>query len=237
MAKVEHFIDFLISNGHFQDVATGTTTIEISNSSTVLVPHVVSTSLRYHLVKIYEDHCKAFDYKSLSLYSLLRVLDQCKFSQRRQIAGLDNYTDDGLEVFRILGRVLDKIGLNNEEKKQLKHSLSLAVADLKGLFRSHVSKEESTCPSHCRKFALSNPADKDLIPECDHQHNEVCKDCENVFQCLDDFYDYNVAIVKDETAKEELLYRCSYVHHGVDEAHLTMCLHTRHKKRNTRSYG
>ena len=45
-------------------------TIEISNGSTVLVPHVVSTSLRYHLVKIYEDHCKAFDYKPLSTKAL-----------------------------------------------------------------------------------------------------------------------------------------------------------------------
>ena len=183
--------------------ATGTTTTEISNGSTVLVPHVVSTSFRYHLVKIYEDHCRAFDYKPLSTSSLLRVLDQCKFSQ---ITGLDNYTGDGLEGFRILEGVLDKIGLNNEEKKPLEHSLSLAVAYLKGLFRSHVSKEESTCPSHCRKFARVNPVDKDLISECDHQHNEVCKDCENVFQCLDDFYNYVVAEVKDETTKEELFY-------------------------------
>ena len=83
MAKAEHFIDFLISSGYFQDVDTGTTTVEISNGSTVLVPHVVSTSLRYHLVKIHKDHCKAFDYKPLSTSSLLRVLDQCKFSQRR----------------------------------------------------------------------------------------------------------------------------------------------------------
>ena len=109
------------------------------------------------------------------------MLDQRKFSQR-QITGLDNFTGDGLEGFRILEGLLDNVGLNNEEKKQLKHSLSLAVAYLKGLFRSHVSKGDSTCPSHCRKFALSNPPDKDLVSECDHQHNEVCKDCENVFQ-------------------------------------------------------
>ena len=103
--------------------------------------------------------------------------------------------------------VLDKTGLNNEEKKQLKHSLSMAVAYLKGLFRSHVSTEESKCPSHCRKFALRNPTDKDLVSaECDHQHDEVCSDCENVFQCLDDFHDYVVNKVKDETVKEELLY-------------------------------
>ena len=63
MAKAEHFIDFLISNGYFQDVATGTTTIDLSNGSAVVIRHIVSASLKYHLVKIYEDHCKAFDYK------------------------------------------------------------------------------------------------------------------------------------------------------------------------------
>ena len=175
-----------------------------------------------------------------STSSLLRVLDQCKFSQRRQIIGLDKYTGDGIEGFRILECVLDKIGLNYEEKKQLKHSLSLAVAYLKGLFRSHVSTEESKCPSHCRKFALSNPADKDLVSECDHQHDEVCSDCENVFQCLDDFHDYVANKVKDETVKEELRYdikvAAMYIM-GLDEAHLTGCSYPRHKKRNTRSYG
>ena len=50
MAKAEHFIDFLISNGYFQDVATGTTTIDLSNGSAVVIPHIVSTSLKYHLV-------------------------------------------------------------------------------------------------------------------------------------------------------------------------------------------
>ena len=79
--------------------------------------HVVSTSLTYHLVKIYENHYQSLDYKPLSTSSLLRVLEQCKFSQRRQITGLDNYTGDGMEGFQILESVLDKIGIDVEEQK------------------------------------------------------------------------------------------------------------------------
>ena len=84
--------------------------------------------------------------------------------------------------------------------------MSSALAYVKGSFRSHVSKEESTCPSHCRKFAPSNPLHKDLVSVCDHNHDDICNDCENVFQCLNEFHDHISNKIKDETVKEELLY-------------------------------
>ena len=119
MAKVEHFIDFLLSNSYLQNVASGTTTIEIGNGSAMIVPHVVSTSLKYHLIKIYESHCQSLCYEALSTSSLLRVLEECKFSQTKQITGLDNYTGDGLEGFRILNGLVDKLEVNVDEKKRL----------------------------------------------------------------------------------------------------------------------
>ena len=146
--------------------------MKISTGGTAVVPHIVSTSLRYHLMKINENHCQSLDYKPLSTSSLLRVLEQCKFSQRRQITGLDNYTGDEEEGFRILETVLDKIRLDVEERK-------------------------------CLKIALNNPLSKDLVSVCDHNHDDICNDCENIFQCLDEFHDHISNKIKDETVKEE----------------------------------
>ena len=66
MGKAEHFLDFLINGGYLQDVASGTATVTLSNGTMIVVPHVISTSLNYHLVKIYENHCESYAYKPLS---------------------------------------------------------------------------------------------------------------------------------------------------------------------------
>ena len=162
----------------------------LDNGTSIVVPQVISTSLNYHLVKVYENHCESCAYKPLSTSSLLRILDQCKFSQRKQLTGIDNYTGDGIEGFKILEKLLSKMNLDGNEKKSLECSRKAAPAYLKGAYRSHVPEKESTCPPHCRMFALSNPKDEDLMHVCDHDHSALCNECENVFYCLDNYHTY-----------------------------------------------
>ena len=82
-------------------------------------------------------------------------MKSCKSAQRKALHGVDNYTADGLEAFDTLSKVLEKTGGSKAEIDQIKKSLKAAVTYLKGDFKVHI-KEESTCPIHCRKFALSN---------------------------------------------------------------------------------
>ena len=66
MSKVEHFIDFFIHNGYFQDVvAYGTTKLKL-DSGEFIVPHVVRTSIKLHLIKLYNSHCTSIGYTPLS---------------------------------------------------------------------------------------------------------------------------------------------------------------------------
>ena len=55
-------------------------------------------------------------------------------------------------------------------------------------------------------FALSNPKDEDLMHVCDHDHSDLCIECENVFQCLNNYDSYITGRTKDRMAKDELLY-------------------------------
>ena len=45
MSKVEHFIDFLIHNGYFQDVAYGTTKLKLDSGQEIIIPHIIRTSI------------------------------------------------------------------------------------------------------------------------------------------------------------------------------------------------
>lgn len=50
---------------------------------------------------------------------------------------------------------------------------------LKDSDRLHVSTS-SRCPDHCSTFALSDPSEPEFSEECDHSHDLVCNDCENL---------------------------------------------------------
>ena len=189
MAQAEHFLDFILSNGFLQDVAYGTTKLQLHSGEMIEIPHVVRTSLKTHIVSVYLKYCeKHYSENPLSSSLLLRIFENCKASQRKQLTGIDNYTADGIEGFRLLDALLEKINDTAENKERLRSSKKAALVYLKGDYKSHVSQLESQIPTHCRIHSLSNPKVADLKSECSHSHNDVCQECENVFQCLDSFY-------------------------------------------------
>ena len=51
---------------------------------------------------------------------------------------------------------------------------------LKDSYRLHVSTS-SRCPDHCT-FALSDPPEPEFSEECDHSHDLVCNDCEDLYR-------------------------------------------------------
>ena len=69
-------------------------------------------------------------------------------------------------------------------------------------------KEESSCPTHCRKFSLSNKEGRSTYfrDDCSHQHIEICQECENVFLCLEAFKELITGSGLDSETKDELVY-------------------------------
>ena len=68
---------------------------------------------------------------------------------------MDDYTADGLEVFDALSKLLEKTGGSKAEIDKIEKLLKAVVTYLKGDFKVHINKER-TCPTYCRKLALSN---------------------------------------------------------------------------------
>ena len=69
-----------------------------------------------NIVRVYTNHCESLGYDSLSTSSLLRILDHCKTSGRRQMSGIDNYTADGLEGFKLLDKLIDSVHASPKRK-------------------------------------------------------------------------------------------------------------------------
>ena len=231
MPKIEHFIDFLIHNGYFQDVVYFTTKLKLDSGEEFIVPHVVRTS-----INLYNSHCTSIGYPSLSQRSLYRVLDDCKASQRKALSGIDNYTAGGYEGFQTI-EILEKLSLANDIKQVFKSSLKNAPMYLKGNYRLHVQNQESLCPTHCRIFALSNPKVKETKSSCKHDHSETCDDCQNVFFSLQSIIDLIKENVQDAIMKEELLYEAKVAISYILEwmRHIIRGVHTQETKVNVLS--
>ncbi|CAH3132859.1 unnamed protein product [Pocillopora meandrina] len=60
---------------------------------------------------------------------------------------------------------------------------------LKTNYRVHRNPEETLCPDHCRKFALSDEQDPDFQEKCSHQHTENCNECQNLRNVQDEVED------------------------------------------------
>ena len=237
MSKVEHFIDFLIHNGYFQDVAYGTTKLKLDSGEEFIVPYVVRTSIKLHLIKLYNSHCTSIGYAPLSQRSLYRVLDDCKASQRKALSGTDNYTADGYEGFQTTEIILEKFSLANGINQVIKSFLKNALMYLKGNYQLHVPNQESLCPTHCRTFALSNPKVKKTKSSCKHDHSETLDDCKNVFFSLQSIIDLIDENVQDDVMKKELLYEAKVATSYILEwmKHIIHGVHTQETKVNVLS--
>ena len=80
---------------------------------------------------------------------------------------------------------------------------------LKTDYRVHCTEESSPCKDHCRKFALSDPVEKDFREECDHGHHLRCYTCEDLKDVMNDIKQQileSSASMYSKEYQEDLLY-------------------------------
>ena len=78
------------------------------------------------------------------------------------ICGLKNIAAEGVASFEWLLGILEELnqaGADKRRVRELAKRLNDGKRYLKTEFKVNCSAEESECPDHCRKFALSDPVD------------------------------------------------------------------------------
>ena len=96
---------------------------------------------------------------------------------------MDNISADGLCGVEKLENVIRKLGERGKSSEWVTGVINFLMAFksyLKDSYRLHVSTS-SRCPDHCSTFALSDPSEPEFSVECDHSHDLVCNDCENLY--------------------------------------------------------
>ncbi|CAB4028800.1 Retrovirus-related Pol poly, partial [Paramuricea clavata] len=189
MSKVDHFIEFINRPYFYQDVSYGSRILKLDNGETMEMPNVVRTVTRSTMISQYTQFCREENVEPLGRSTLFKILEVREASQRKSLQGLDNTAADGSAAFHTIEMIVDNLekgGLAREWCVDVKGKLRDAKRYLKTGYRVHCKPEESTCPDHCRKFALSDENDSDYQEKCSHQHSEMCKDCCNLVDVLHD---------------------------------------------------
>ncbi|KAL9961192.1 hypothetical protein ACROYT_G030092 [Oculina patagonica] len=171
MAKEDHFLEFANRPYFYQDVAYGSRVLKLDSGEKIPMPNVIRTVTRSTMVKQYQSFCEEENFNPLSWSTLFKISDVRQASQRTSLQGLNNIAADGAAGFQTMERIVDDL----KEK-------GLTGSD----YRVHCSEEGSPCKDHCRKFALSDPVEKDSTEECDHEHNLRCDMCEDLNDAMND---------------------------------------------------
>ncbi|CAF1119387.1 unnamed protein product [Didymodactylos carnosus] len=79
---------------------------------------------------------------------------------------------------------LNDLTMDINNKRSILDNIKRARMYLKSDYRVHVSKS-STVADHCANFALSCPKDKDYQQKCDHNHDDICDECQNLSTTLE----------------------------------------------------
>lgn len=187
--KLDHFIEFTSRPYYYQDVAFGSRTIKLESGEELVMPNVVRTVARCTIINQYLEYCAETSFQPFSRSSMWRVLEVQEASQRKSLRGLDNTAAEGGDAFDTLHKIVDEleeIGAKKGWSKETQKNLRQGKLYLKTTYRDHCQGDGSTCPDHCKPFALSDPHDPDYKTKCKHNHDVQCVDCEKLKDTLHD---------------------------------------------------
>ena len=136
-----------------------------------------------------------------SLYSLL---DVCKASTRKSLQGINYFAADADDVFDSIEKLIDELHFDIEKHRHLLENLKRGSHYLKSHYKVHVSRL-STVSDHCATFALSDKSDKDFRQLCDHEHNDACEECLNLWVTFEEIKEAINNSTYDEQIKARLL--------------------------------
>ena len=148
------------------------------------MPNVVHTVARCTIINQYLEYCEETSFQPVSRSSMWRVLQVQQASQRKSLRGLDNTAAKGGDAFGTLHKIVDElegVGANKDWSAQTRNNLRQGKLYLKTTYRDHCQGDSSTCPDHCKQFALSDPHDSDYKIKCKHNHNTQFVDCTQFF--------------------------------------------------------
>lgn len=183
LIKLDHFLSFVDEPYFYQDVSYGTRVLTLESGEQLVMPNVVRTVGRSTMIEQYLSHCSVEGFESLGRSTLFRILKVRESSQRKSLQGLDNISASGADGFDTLHNIVDELeqsGSSQEWCETTRKNLKQGKRYLKTDYRAHCREDNSSCPDHCRRYALSDPQSSHFQASCDQEHTEECDQCESL---------------------------------------------------------
>jgi len=186
LPKVTHFLQWLVDYGYMQFASYGKLTLKFKSGVVKEFGNVILTEIRAQVIRLYLQDCQYLELSTISdsplnERALYRVLETIKFTEKKALSGLDSVAVDGQTGFENLLNLIAKIhesgSANLEQTENIKVAVQTLLSYIKSKYRLHIRTENSDCSSHCRQFALSDPASNDFSTSCDHDHIQNCETC------------------------------------------------------------
>ena len=113
--QIIHFITFIQSPHITTDMPFGEKKLKLSNAEKLIVPDVIRNAIPSRIVAQYLAYCEETidgnHFKPLASSTLFAILQKCKASTRKSLAGLDNFSSDGATAFDQLRELCDELAM------------------------------------------------------------------------------------------------------------------------------
>ena len=212
LMKLNHFLSFADQPYFYQDVSYGTRNLKLDSGEKLIMPNVVKTVARSTMIAQYFSHCHDEGFEPLGRSTFFQILKVRESSQRKSLQGLHNIAASGADGFDALNKIVDDLeqsGSRPEWCQATRKKLKDGKRYLKTEYRAHCREDESPCPDHCRRYALSDSQSTDFQGTCDHEHNAWCHQCESLknvmISILSEIESPEISLYGKEQ-KEDLLY-------------------------------
>lgn len=173
LMRLNHFLSFADQPYFCQDVSHGTRTLSLDSGEHLIMPNVVRTVARSTVIAQYFRHCHGEGFEPLGRSTLFQILKVREASQRKSLQGLDNIAarrPDGFDALTKIFDDLEQSGSRPEWCEPTRKELKEGNRYLKKEYRAHCREDESPCPDHCTRYALSDPQSTHFQASCDHEH-------------------------------------------------------------------
>ena len=185
--QIAHFVDFIVSSHVCTNLPFGENVLKLSSGIELFVPNMIRNMGATRIVDQYLTYCEEIckDFEPLSKSSLFTILDTCKASTRKSLQGVNYFAAEAGEAFDGIIKMIEDRDAISSESKRLIDNLKRARFYLKSDYKVHVTRS-SNIADHCCAYALSDPKGHNFAQLCDHKHDELCIECSNLTNTLNE---------------------------------------------------
>lgn len=208
LMRLNHFLSFVDQPCCYQDVSYGTPTLKLDSGEQLIMPTVVRTVARSTMIAQYSDTATRKDSNHLDDRFCFRFRQHLNGNRYK---GLDNIAASGTNGFDAFNKIVNDLEQSESrpewceaKRKELKEGKRY----LKTEYGAHCRENESPCPDHYRRYAVSDPQSTDFQASCNHEHCAQCHQCETlknaVMSILSEIESPEISLYGNEQ-KEDLL--------------------------------